>query len=43
MDDSTRAVDPSGILEAGEFREFAKVLRQALLMVVRYLEKRYGL
>lgn len=26
-----------------EMREFAKVLRQALLMIVRYLEKRYQL
>lgn len=26
-----------------EFREFAIVLRQALLMIVRYLEKRYQL
>lgn len=26
-----------------EMREFAAVLRQALLMIVRYLEKRYQL
>lgn len=26
-----------------EMRDFARVLRQALLMIVRYLEKRYGL
>lgn len=29
--------------EQSEMREFAKVVRQALLMIVRYLEKRYGL
>ncbi len=26
-----------------DFRDFAKVVRQALLMIVKYLEKRYVL
>ena len=34
---------PSPEVVNEEMREFAKVLRQALLMIVRYLEKRYQL
>jgi len=30
-------------MEDGELREFMLVLRQALLMVVGWIEKRYGL
>jgi hypothetical protein len=29
--------------ETSEMREFLLVLRQALLMIVRYIERRYGL
>jgi len=30
-------------ITSGEFREFVVVLRQALMMIVRYLERRYML
>lgn len=29
--------------DADELRDFMRVLRQALLMIVRYIEKRYAL
>lgn len=37
-------VDNNGTLEATtEMRDFARVLRRALLMIVKYLEARYRL
>lgn len=34
-------LDDRAIIESTEMRDFARVLKAALLMVVRYLEKRY--
>lgn len=36
MDDSTRTVDPSGIIEAGEMRDFARVAKAALGVLVHH-------
>ncbi len=37
-----RALDKSGILEPStEMRDFARVLKAALLMIIRYMERRY--
>jgi len=39
---SVQSVDKYGTLEAAtEMRDFARVLKAALLMIVRYLENRY--
>lgn len=35
-------VDGYGKIETNEMRDFARVLKAALIMVVRYLERRYG-
>lgn len=42
---SVARLDSNGTLETreDEMREFARVVRNALLMIVRYLEKRYRL
>lgn len=38
-----RRLDNNDTLEAStEMRDFARVLKAAFLMIVRYLEKRYG-
>ena len=29
--------------EEGDFREFLLILRRALLMVIRFIEKKYGI
>jgi hypothetical protein len=36
-------LDTNGTLDAtSEMRDFARVLKAALIMIVRYLERRYG-
>jgi hypothetical protein len=35
--------NPWGVLRVDEMREFMMVLRRALLLVVRWIEKRYGI
>ena len=36
-------LDISGTLEQStEMRDFARVLKAALLMIIRYMERRYG-
>lgn len=41
---SLQTIDKNGTLEATtEMRDFARVLRRALLMIVKYLEVRYRL
>jgi hypothetical protein len=34
-------LDDRATIDASEMRDFARVLKAALLMIVRYLEKRY--
>lgn len=42
MIDQQRAIDNGGILEPStEMRDFARVLKAALLMIIRYMERRY--
>lgn len=45
MDDRTRQIDICDTIDArpssAEMRDFARVLKAALIMIVRYLEKRY--
>lgn len=42
MIEPQRALDNSGILEPStEMRDFARVFKAALIMIVRYLERRY--
>lgn len=35
-------LDSYATIETGEMHDFARVLKAALIMVVRYLERRYG-
>lgn len=42
MMEPQRAIDNSAILvESTEMRDFARVLKAAFIMIVRYLERRY--
>ena len=35
-------LDNNATIETSEMRDFARVLKAALIMIVRYLERRYG-
>lgn len=40
---TVQTVDNRGTLEQStEMRDFARVMKAALIMIVRYLERRYG-
>lgn len=39
---SLQAVDKAGTIASTEMRDFARVLKAALIMIVRYLERRYS-